>query len=210
MLYLYAIAAGLGDVADLKGVRGEPLVRFSFREALVVAGEMTAVPAIEAETLKAQDAVVRALHDRSAALLPMRFGMTIPEPAAIHAAVANSRIVQKLEQVRGREQMTLRILGPDPPADAAEAQASGTAYLRARATRRSPSREMAAFSAAAASIVRGVHVEPIHQHGVHGSVYHLIDRGRSEEYRQMIQAAAAEVPHVRVVITGPSPAYAFA
>src|SRR5919108_1576754 len=204
MLYLYAIAAGLGDVADLGGIQHEPLVRFSFRDTLVIAGDVTSIPVIAAENLKAQDALVRALHDRSAALLPMRFGMTIPEVAAIHSALAYARIAKKLEEVRGREQMTLRIVGPAHANDPATDETSGTAYLMSRAKRRSPSEEMAVISAGAASIVRGVHLEPIHQHGVHGSVYHLIERGRSEEYRRLIAAAAAEGPHMRVIITGPS------
>jgi hypothetical protein len=38
----------------------------------------------------------------------------------------------------------------------------------------------------------------------------LIDRGRSEEYRAAIESAAAGLRDVRIVITGPSPAYAFA
>ena len=210
MLYLYAIAAALGDIAGLRGIQDEPLTRFSFRDALVIGGEITALPTIDAETLKAQDALVRALHDRSAALLPMRFGMTIPEVAAIHAALANLSIMRKLQEVRGREQMTLRVLGADPSDQSAENQTSGTAYLMARAKQRWPSDEMRAVSSGAASLVRGVHVDSIHQQGVHGSLYHLIDRGQSEEYTRMIQMSAAQVPHVRVIITGPSPAYAFA
>lgn len=210
MLYLYAIAAELGDVAELRGIQGEAVVRFSFRDALVVAGYVASVPTIDAHVLKAQDTLVRALHNRSAALLPMRFGMTIPDVAAIHAALAYERIEHKLQQVRGREQMTLRVIGPEKAEEPAPDKTTGTAYLLSRAKRRWPSEEMALISSGAASLVREVHVEPIHQHGVHGSVYHLIDRGRSDEYRQLIVGAAAQVPHMRVVITGPSPAYAFA
>ena len=157
MLYLYAIAAGLGDVADLRGIQHETLVRFSFRDALVIAGDVTSIPTIAAENLKAQDALVRALHGRSAALLPMRFGMTIPEVAAIHSALAYARIDKKLEEVRGREQMTLRIVGPETANGPATDEASGTAYLMARAKRRSPSEEMAVISGGAASIVRGAY-----------------------------------------------------
>ena len=215
MLYLYAIAAELGDIAELRGVQGEPLVLIPFDDAVVVAGEVTAIPPLETRSLKAQDSLMRQLHNRAAALLPMRFGMTVREAAAIEPALKNRHISRKLQDVRGCEQMTLRITGAEPAqpfggAEPSEAALSGTAYLMERAKRHRPSPEMADVASGAAAIVRGVHVEAVNQHGVHGSVYHLIERGHAEEYRRMIEEAAATLPGVHVIITGPSPAYAFA
>ena len=41
------------------------------------------------------------------------------------------------------------------------------------------------------------------------SIYHLVPRGSTDRYREAIQRAAADA-RVRIVVTGPWPAYAFA
>ena len=109
MLYLYAVAAALGDIAELHGIQGEALIALPFQDALVVAGEVTAAPAIEATALTSQDALVRALHARAAALLPMRFGMTVPGAEAL-ARSLDARILERLAAVRGCEQMIVRVM----------------------------------------------------------------------------------------------------
>ena len=86
----------------------------------------------------------------------------------------------------------------------------GTEYLLARAGTLKGSAELAAIAAAPGALQREVRIEPSRQSGVHGSIYHLIERGRADEYRAAIEHAARAVPAVRVVITGPSPPYAFA
>jgi hypothetical protein len=68
---------------------------------------------------------------------------------------------------------------------------------------------MRALASRAGAIVREVRIEPANRHGVHGSIYHLIERGRGDEYRMAVEAIAASLPTVRVIISGPSPAYAF-
>jgi hypothetical protein len=213
MLYLYAIAAELGDIAALRGVQGEPLVTLPFRDAVVIAGEVAAVPALDAAVLKAQDGLVRTLHSRAAALLPMRFGMTIADAESLTRSL-DGRVIDRLAVVRGCDQMTLRVVGASapsaPPAPPAPSAPSGTAYLLARARSHKSSRELNAIATAAGALQRGVRIEAAQQPGVHGSVYHLIERGHAEDYRRMIEEAAATLPGVHVVITGPSPAYAFA
>jgi hypothetical protein len=86
---------------------------------------------------------------------------------------------------------------------------SGTEYLRERARALQPSGEMRALASGAGAIVREVRIEPANRHGVHGSIYHLIERGRGDEYRMAVEAIATSLPTVRVIISGPSPAYAF-
>ena len=212
MLYLYAIAAGLGDIAALRGVQGEALATLPFHDAVVVSGEVAQVPGIDPAALKAQDALVRELHARAAALLPMRFGTAVADAEALTRAL-DSRVIDRLEAVRACEQMTLRVVGGAGGAEragGAEGAQSGTAYLMARAGKLRASPELDLIARAAAHVVRGVRVEPANQHGVHGSVYHLIERGRADDYRAAIEQAARDVRDVRVIITGPSPAYAFA
>ena len=210
MMYLYAIAAELGDIAELQGVQGEPLVTVPFHDAVVIAGEVAALPALDAAVLKAQDGLVRTLHSRAAALLPMRFAMTVADAAALTRAL-DSRIADRLSAVRGCDQMTLRVVGASAPsAPPAPPAPSGTAYLLARVRSHKGSRELNAIAAGAGSLQRGVRIEAAQQPGVHGSIYHLIERGRADDYRAAIEDAARAIPEVRVIITGPSPAYAFA
>jgi hypothetical protein len=214
MQYLYAIAAELGDIAELRGVQGEPLQRLPFHDAVVVAGDVSAAPAIAEETLRAQDALVRQLHDRAAALLPMRFGMTVDDAESLPRAL-DARVIERLAAVRGCEQMVVRVVGAESTVHAeaaarAEGAASGTAYLLALAQKHRPSSALSDIASAPVAMARDVRVEPATQPGVHGSVYHLIERGRGHEYRGVVEHAARALPDVRVIITGPSPAYAFA
>ena len=218
MLYLYALAAELRDVADVHGVQGEPLILVRFHDAAVVASEVAAVPAVDAAVLKAQDALVRELHDRSTALLPMRFGMTASDVEALGQAI-NARLLDRLASVKHREQMIVRVVAsgasgasgaPGATGALSASGATGTEYLLARARTLQPSEEMRTLAAAAAAVVREVRIEPANRYGVHGSIYHLIERGRAGEYRDAVGSIAASLPTVRVIISGPSPAYAFA
>jgi hypothetical protein len=65
------------------------------------------------------------------------------------------------------------------------------------------------LNTAVAALARATRIEPVNQRGLHGSVYHLIARGGAAAYRAAIEEAAATVPSVHVIISGPSPAYAF-
>ena len=212
MLYLYAIAAELGDVADLTGVQGEALTLISLERALLVAGEVDASPAIDAAALTAQDALVRQLHERAAALLPMRFGSTAStQEDARRALTALPQFLERLAAVRGAEQMIVRVLGePSPRSTAIPRDGSGARYLEARAEARRAAPELLAIAAAGQPLQRNVRIEPAEEPGMIGSVYHLIDRGRADQYRVLIEDAARLMDHVRVRVSGPSPAYAFA
>ena len=212
MLYIYALAADLGGIADLRGVCGEGLQLVPVGAGVAVAGSIDAMPAVDAGTLKAQDALVRVLHERAAALLPMRFGTAmIDATAAVEAINAREGIAEKLEKVRGCEQMIVRVAGEVSAAPAPDVtHASGRAYLEARARVHAATPELSAIARAAGPLARDVRIESAQQPGLMGSVYHLIARGRGDEYRAAIETAAAAHPGVRVRITGPFPAYAFA
>src|SRR5688572_7954854 len=102
MLYLYAIAADLGDATDLTGVQGEALALVMLDGARLVTGTVDTRPPLDGATLNAQDALVRALHDRAAALLPMRFGSTAAsEDDARRAIAAVPELLERLAAVRG-------------------------------------------------------------------------------------------------------------
>jgi hypothetical protein len=212
MLYVYAIAEELGDVSDLTGLRGEALTLIPFAAAVAVAGEVTSRPPLEPATLRDQDALVRALHDRARALLPMRFGTTSSDRDELRRAIeSRGDLATRLAAVRGCEQMVVRVLGTAMPDDEpVPAPATGTQYLEARAKRHRAAPALDALAAGVGEICRGAKVEPSSQPGLLGAVYHLIERGHADEYRRAIDQAAAQLPDVRILVSGPSPPYAFA
>jgi hypothetical protein len=57
---------------------------------------------------------------------------------------------------------------------------------------------------------RGTRVERGKSAGVVATVYHLIDRGSSEAYRDAVTRSAASAPALTIHVSGPSPCYAFA
>jgi hypothetical protein len=210
--YLYAIGDEIGAIDDLRGLAEEPLTLLTFAGFHAAASELPQAPALTQASLAAQDRVVRALHARAEALLPMRFGAAFATPADVARAIDVQRegLVDRLQRVRGREQMNVRVLGSAEATvtpDGVEGSiAPGTNYLRERAQ---PS-AVAPLLQAVAPLVRATIVERGRTAGLIASVYHLIDRGTSDVYREALLAAVREAPALSVHVTGPSPCYAFA
>jgi len=212
MIYVYAVAEQLADVGGLTGVQGEPLTLVPFGGATAVVGEVTARPLLDPETLRAQDALVRMLHDRARALLPMRFGTSSSDrQEMLRSLAAHHELLSHLAAVRGCEQMVVRVLGRSSPVDLhVSAAASGTEYLQALAKRHHAAPQLENFVRGVGDLARAVKVEPSPQPGLIGTVYHLIERGGADEYRHAIDRVAAGLSGVRVLVSGPSPPYAFA
>jgi hypothetical protein len=112
-LYLYALTrAGAGDPLD------EGLRRLDVGPVAAIVGEMVAAPAVTPEALAAHDAVVRRLAESLPALLPARFGQTVPDEPTLGAwlATRERELVEALALVQGCVQMTLRVFaGPEAP-----------------------------------------------------------------------------------------------
>jgi hypothetical protein len=212
MFYLYAIATELRDVADLRGIQGEALTLVMVDDEVIVASELEAAPALDAAALRSQDALVRQLHERAAALLPMRFGSTAStRDDARRALTSAPHFRERLAAVHGAEQMIVRVLGERrQPLTAIPRDGSGARYLEALAAARRAPPELLAIASAGQPLQRDVRIEPAEEPGMIGSVYHLIDRGRADQYRVLIENAARLMVDVRVRVSGPSPAYAFA
>lgn len=213
IVYLYAVVEDLGEVAGIAGASGEPLT-LETREGLsVVMSRLPETPAVSPDRLRDQDHVVRALHERAAALLPMRFGASFPTTEAAWSALAvhDVGLRDRLTHVRGREQMTVRVTrrsgDSQPPErrDVRQAATAGAAYLRERAR---PA-ELEYLLAAVGTRVRATRIEPGRSPGMVATVYHLIDRGTSEAYRAALESVAARQTHHQVRISGPAPCYAF-
>ncbi|HXG90675.1 MAG TPA: GvpL/GvpF family gas vesicle protein [Vicinamibacterales bacterium] len=234
ILYLYALAEGLSDVSGLAAPHDAPIILLPFKH-LVAASWLAAAPPVSKESLTAQDRLVRELHAHATALLPMRYGTAVADTDAADAAIKKlgDAIGERLALVRGREQMTLRVFEAGPPArrqgrvddvsleppgivsrataDAAvpvdASIGAGTSYLAGRAALTAPPQAVRALLDAVSHLQRAVRVEAA-KRGDAWTIYHLIDRGGGDDYRRVAAAAAAAIP-LHIVVTGPSPCYAF-
>src|SRR5205807_4603103 len=130
VIYLYAIAEELTGLPDVRGVDGAPLGRRSVEGLdLVVSEHDGAEVAASEEAVLAHARVVEGLVERSAALLPARFGRGFRDEEALREAIAGraAQLRDALAQVRGCVEVGVRVVAPEtePPA-AAE---SGRAYM---------------------------------------------------------------------------------
>lgn len=219
-LYVYALADAAPPIDDLTGIQHEPLHAVPLADAVAILGRVDSSLAASRGTLEAQDRLVRTLHARASALLPARFGTIVADAAALveHPTLQPRVLTPALARVRGREQMTVRLVTtrPQPPrpdrTPAGEtgraAPRSGRQYLERRAAAAVP-RDVHILTAALEALVVAEHTERGRVPGMLGTVYHLIDRGRSDDYRRVVGVRAGLLSDVSVVVSGPSPAYAF-
>jgi Gas vesicle synthesis protein GvpL/GvpF len=185
--------------AGIRGALGEPVRAVRAGPLFALAGEVDEAPGVTAEAVRAHDAAVRRLAEACPALLPVRFGSIAH--AGLDFSGREAELLEALELVRGREQMTLRVYGEPEPAD----RGTGTAYLESlRRSRALPALDP--LRTALGALVRAERTEP-HGGPLIASVYHLIDRGSAPEYLRTVAGVALPV---RVAPTGPWPAWSFA
>ena len=218
-VYVYALLGDAPAPDAGAGLRDEPLRVVRVGDLLVAVGDMAESPAVSEATLRAHDAVIRRLADAVDAILPVRFGSLLPESGLADVLGSRAReLSEALAMVAGRQQMTLRVLGdasaPASVAPTAEIPGDagpGARYLAARRAEWRRAREAPELEPLRPGLERLVKAERVTRHDTPpllASVYHLIDRGSSAEYRAAVERSAST--GVRVVATGPWPPYAFA
>lgn len=214
-LYVYALADADLATTGLCGISGEPLEVVTLQDAVGIVGRMTEAKTPTREALQSQDALVRALHERTSALLPVRFGTTVADAAALHdhPTLQHARLTQALDRVRAREQMTVRIVTnrPVPTVSHRESTSTGRGrqYLEGRASEHRLPTEAVEVVSAVRALVREERTERGRVQGMLATVYHLIDRGRGADYRAAMEARASLLTALSIGVAGPSPAYAF-
>lgn len=210
MIQVYAILERAPRRKPPRGASGEPLRFVKVGPLVVAAGSLDAGPALSRAELEKRDRFVRELAGAVDAILPARWGSLLRDDVALGEEVSlrSQALVAALANVRGREQMTLRLLAATPrPAPAS--RESGTAYLEARARELADARtapELDPLRPELSKLVRDERVERSPGASL-VSVHHLIERGRAAEYRAAIATAKLEVA---LRTSGPSPPYAFA
>ena len=165
--------------------------------------------------LRRYDRVMRELAARFPAMLPARFGTSVEEDELMF--ILSSRrasLARALTAVRGRVQMTIRVLSRGEAEDRAIAltreeragAVTGRDYLAGKAR---AARAVAGFEPVRAAVARWVRDERVERRGGVSSVYHLIPRSSTGAYRRAVRAAAAAAG-LRLMVSGPWPPYAFA
>jgi len=223
ILYLYALVDRFVDLEGLTGVAAEALDLLDAPKARVVAGRLDASPVVDRATLEAQDRLVRALHDRTDALLPMRFGTAFDDEEAARRAIEiiAADLPARFDEVRGKDQMTVRVLRTRPVTPKVAGAASGagptgapidvgigTKYLQQKAQSDVPP-EIAPLLDALRDLARATRIESGSGDLV-ATVYQLIDRGAGNEFSTRVAAAAGRMPTLTLRVSGPAPPYAFA
>jgi hypothetical protein len=225
-LYLYGIV-GAEPVGDLgEGLAGEPLRLIGNGPVRAIAGCPAESPKPVPSALAAHDAVVRRLAEQISALLPARFGQTLPDEQALTEWLAahSPELAEALVQVAGCVQMTLRVYGEretsfveapsEPPSGG-----PGTRYLeqRRRETEWEHSLpEIAPLREALRPLLKAERIErpvsPIASGRLRATAYDLIARGTSDDYARIVAATSLDCQRDgwHVSASGPWPPYAFA
>jgi hypothetical protein len=225
-LWLYAVAGTRPRPLPSSGAGGEPLRALRTEgDAWVIAGERDRPLPLSPAMVRAHDATVRALCARVAAVLPVRFGALVADEEELRRRLEpqTAALRDALALVAGREQMILRAFGdPSPPAAAPRSQRSvdkaagpGARYLAARArelARAAAVPEIDPLRATLGPLVRAERAERHARPPLLASVYHLVDKGSADAYRAAVDEAARALDSasVRVRVSGPWPAWAFA
>jgi hypothetical protein len=211
---IYALAAG--PLPARIRIDGSALRVFRIGPIAVIAGPpraesvSTSGAASMEHALREHHAIVVALAERVDPLLPARFGSRMTA-ARLGAAIRPSIdvLVSALDHVRGRRQMTVRLIGPaadEPPA----ASTTGTAYLaQRRAAAHAIPSEAAPLWAAVDGLVIDQRVQP-GRGGIRATVFHLVARSDVAAYRSAIERAAPAIAPWSATTSGPWPPFAFA
>ena len=218
VLFVYALAARGPERIAGAGVAGERLDRVIVGGVEAVVGEVARAPRASVRNLKRYNRVVSSLWERRAAVLPVRFGTVVRGRVELEFMLQarQESFRRQLQKVRRRAQMTVRIVGdegsgigdraiPNPQSPIPEPRSPGTSYLRARARRH----DVPEFAALRAAVRPWVREEYLQKHGSIATMYHLVPRGAVDRYRQAIERVA-RAEHLRPLVSGPWPAYAFA
>jgi hypothetical protein len=212
-LYVYALADERLRKTTLQGHTIEAL-RVGGIYALAERTED--VPAVSEENLRAQHAIVIELARRVSAILPARFGSLVDRDELEQIVALRGAILHEaLELVRGREQMTVRLIGDDAVAVAAAEPrtetGAGKRYLEMRrAAAGYPLPEAVDRLARALEPHVAAHRAEPGAGTVRAVLYHLIPRGGSAEYRRELERAAPSAAPFSPSVSGPWPPFAFA
>ena len=220
MIYLYAITDR--PCASLDGLRGheDAPVRLLAHDAIaaVYSSHDWLVLEPSEDALWRHEAVVEALTGEGA-VLPLRFGAVVADEAALADELArrSAEFERSLERVRGRVELGLRVLWPEPPAAAGVREArlagdgAGRAYLLRRLEQERRNAELAdrvhePLARLAVASERRMRAAP---RPLLSAAY-LVERASVPRFQERVAQLRSEHAELTVACTGPWPPYSFA
>ena len=210
-LSVYAVVGGRGQPMAFRG--GGKRFRLIGRGAIAAVVSDRSQPATPTSAnLRRYDRTMRGLAERFPAILPARFGTSVSEDELLFILSSRrSSLARALALVRGRVQMTVRVMRSDADAPHVEepfGSVSGRDYLAGKARAVAAARAVPAFEPIRRSVARWIRDERVDRRTGVTSIYHLIPRSSVDAYRRTLHAAA-KASAVRLVVSGPWPPYAF-
>jgi hypothetical protein len=214
VIYVYAISDS-PDRPEVRGLQGAALST-SGRDGLFAIWSEHEEARLEADeaVLLEHERVVEALL-KQGAVLPMRFGSWMRDPAAVLELLdeRRSEFELGLERVRGAVEIGVRALVREEPAERVPALAGadrpGTAYMLARLNDEKRSALVAAHLRGPLQALSRASAD--RKTSLSGSVNtaYLVDRGDVDAFRAAVQKLDEVVDEATIVCTGPWPPYSF-
>ena len=208
MIHVYAFASRLDRLPELTGVGGATLEQRTLDDVAAVVSRHAAPPDGDpGRDAVAHGLVVEALAALATVVLPVRFGETFRDDAALELALRDRihGIRRALERVDGCVEIGVRVVGSTLPR-AATAPATGTGYMQERLA------ELAEHDA----IVNELHrrLDALSRTSVETSrggfdAAYLIERASVEGAQAAVRQFADAHPELTVVCTGPWAPYSF-
>jgi hypothetical protein len=211
---VYALIRDDGRRVAGRGVSGEALRVVRVGAIRAVVGEVARPPAPTQARLRAYTSLVAALATRHNAILPVRFGTVMDDTELQTVVRAREKTIRsQLSHVRGRVQMIVRVVvTPGYRGGSGTVGRTGTEtgaeYLSNRAREQSAS-NIPGFAPLSRTVARWVKDERVERRANVATVYHLVPAAAAGRYVAAIERESAR-EGVRVVVSGPWPAYAFA
>jgi hypothetical protein len=221
-LYLYAITGGFPPVdVRREGLQGAPVFVLECGALLAVVSryEGAAPVRVDADSALRHEGVVEALFEQRATL-PVRFGTVMADEAQVRQQLDERGDVylRALDRVRGRVELGVRVLWVDrSPASAPPARTSGRDYLMGRLeeerrfqARKAEARSQAeSFCARLSGLATDTAVQLTPTPGLLFSAAFLVDREKVADFTREVALVEGGSDALRLLLTGPWPAYSF-
>jgi hypothetical protein len=211
VIHLYAVSAAKAEPVATSGLDDAPVEWHEVDGLALALSRHAAAPPGTEESLLRHAAVVEAIAERAAAVLPARFGVAFADEAALERSVRERRAAlgDVLDRVRGRIELGVRVLAAPAPAEPSSA-ATGGEYLRAR-LRETTEREGLASAihdalAARSEDARRAPASPT----LLLSAAYLVPSDGVAGFRETVHGLELAHPALSILCTGPWPPYSFA
>jgi hypothetical protein len=227
IIWVYALIASSPSRVIGSGMSGERLRAIRGGRITALVGELRRAPKPTMTNLRRYARVIEKAAAQTRAILPVRFGTGMADLDEVTFVLRSRQdmLRRRLGAVRGRAQMTLRVVSGSDSGAAADASQTcvtersrvglgngptqGTRYLQQRAIIAARAREIPGFAPIRAAAKRWVKDERLEKRAGVTTVNHLVPRGSVRAYRSAVERAAQRAG-LRVIVTGPFPPYAFA